>query len=471
MHKLFSYHGNLIDEPFNARQEGKFIEGLEERVQKVLEMDDDDPQKDILAAEILDLVQNTPVSKDHKYVEPDEFENMVKEWGELPTFDFSLSDEEIYDRVYGAWLGRCAGCLLGKPVEMWERDRLLGLLKDTGNYPINYYISSDIDQELLDKYELNLNQAWINNVDGAPSDDDTDYTVLALKMMETYGPDFTPEDVAMAWLRFMPILAVNCGSRKAYRNFILGVMPPHSAAFRNPFRDLLGGQIRADFYGYITPGKPKLGAEFAWRDASISHTKSGVYGAMFIAAMHSAAAVTSDVEKIVRAGLAVVPQKSRLAESIREVLEWKKEGITWEEALDRIHTRFEKVNFNSLLTTASDMIISVALLYGELDLEKSIGIAVSAAFDTDCNGANVGSIVGMAVGAKALAEKWIKPLKDTLTTSIRGLGEVRISELAERTMKIYRKVKYGEENEPVKGKITRDKRASKYLQNIEEGDV
>lgn len=37
------------------------------------------------------------------------------------------------DKIYGAWLGRCAGCLLGQPVEGWRRARINGLLKETGN--------------------------------------------------------------------------------------------------------------------------------------------------------------------------------------------------------------------------------------------------------------------------------------------------------------------------------------------------
>jgi len=52
------------------------------------------------------------------------------------------------DKIYGAWLGRCAGCLLGQPVEGWRRARINGLLEETGNLPLQTYISSDIPQAL-----------------------------------------------------------------------------------------------------------------------------------------------------------------------------------------------------------------------------------------------------------------------------------------------------------------------------------
>src|ERR671925_121351 len=36
--------------------------------------------------------------------------------------DLPLSEPELRDRILGAWLGRAAGCLLGKPVEGWSRE-------------------------------------------------------------------------------------------------------------------------------------------------------------------------------------------------------------------------------------------------------------------------------------------------------------------------------------------------------------
>ena len=467
-----SFVNNLIDEPFVGEQEGKNTAGMAERVAKILEMDNRDPQKEILAGEIYDEIQQLPVIKEHPYFEPSDIEMIRSEMPKLRPIipAINLTDEQIQDKIHGAWLGRCAGCLLGKPVEMWDRKRLTGFLKDTGNYPINYYLSSDVAPEIKEKYSL-VPHAWINNVECAPADDDTDYTVLALRMMETYGRDFGPEDVAITWLRLIPIFAVNCGGRVAYRNFTDGIEPPRSASFRNPFRDLLGAQIRADFYGYVTLGNPELAVEFAWRDACISHVRNGIYGAMFIAAIISAAAVMNDPEQIIRTGLAYIPEKSRLAESIREVLSWKAEGLTWEQASDLLHERFDGLNFDCLLTTASDMIICIGVLYGEMDFEKSIGITVACAYDTDCNAANVGSVMGMMLGAKALPQKWVAPLNNELITSIAGSGRMKITELASRTFEVWEKAQKSENTFKGTRKIHKDSKASRYLQNIEEGDT
>jgi ADP-ribosylglycohydrolase len=65
-----------------------------------------------------------------------------------------------------------------------------------------------------------------------------------------------------------------------------------------------------------------------------------------------------------------------------------------------------------------------------------VTLAVTAGYDTDSNGATVGSAAGALLGAGRLPQAWIEPLHDTLRTSVAGLGSARISELAERTVRL-----------------------------------
>ena len=80
------------------------------------------------------------------------------------------------------------------------------------------------------------------------------------------------------------------------------------------------------------------------------------------------------------------------------------------------------------------MIVAAALLYGRGDFARSICMAVETGFDTDCNGATVGSIMGMRNGTAGIGEEWTKPVDDTLHTSIFGVGTVKISDMVEKTM-------------------------------------
>ena len=80
------------------------------------------------------------------------------------------------------------------------------------------------------------------------------------------------------------------------------------------------------------------------------------------------------------------------------------------------------------------MIVVAALLYGKGDFGKSICLAVEAGFDTDCNGATVGSVLGMANGIESVSDYWKKPINDTLHTSIFGVDTVKISDRVKQTM-------------------------------------
>ncbi len=445
-HRWFKYADELHIELDQAYDEGKDTKGLAAKVEEIQAMNADDPLREERAGELLDRTKLLPMREGYPYAEPSDLDG-IKAARPAGRYEQAAapSGDRLADKVYGAWLGRSAGCLLGQPVEGWKRERLVGLLKETENYPIRYYMSSDLPQHLIDKYQIkNRGQVyggtyinWINNVKHMVEDDDMNYTIIGLAILEKYGYDFTPDDVAESWLMNLPILHVCTAERVAYKNLVNLIEPPLSASYRNVYREWIGAQIRADFFGYVNPGNPEKAAEMAWRDASISHVKNGIYGEMWVAAMLSAAAVTDDMERIVRAGLAEIPEKSRLADDIRLVLSWKKEGITWEEGIDRIHRRYDEYNPHHWCHTNSNaMIVALGLLFGDNDFEKSIGIAVSAAFDTDCNGATVGSIIGMMHGAKALPEKWVSPLNDLIKSGVDGFGLVPISELAQRTVRL-----------------------------------
>lgn len=351
-----------------------------------------------------------------------------------------LSDGDVLKkRIRGAWLGRMAGCLLGKPVECVLREPLEEGLKSSGNYPLSRYMAlSDFPAEVAAKHGFDKRSFWIDSVQGiSPADDDTNYTVLALKIVENYGKDFTAEDVLHGWLRWLPYLSTCTAERVAYRNAAAGLLPPETATFKNPYREWIGAQIRADFYGYINPGDPEKAAEMAFRDASISHVKNGIYGAMFVAAMLAQAAVDDDIMSVIRAGLSVIPEKCRLRDDIEKVIGWHGEGLSVGEITDRIHSAYdEKSQTGWCYTNSNAMIVVMALLTGGSDFGRSVCIAVQAAFDTDCNGATVGSIVGMLKGDDGIPDEWIAPFGGRLKTAIDGYGEVTADSLTEKTLGI-----------------------------------
>lgn len=401
---MFYIFNDLKLEMRQAAEEGKPLKDYKDRTDKILSSGVSDSEKNRLAGNIFDDIEKEKTREagdGYQYFEPSDMEEITAlRNSKLGRKREKPDNNELYDKIYGAWLGRCAGCLLGKPIEGWMLQRITGLLSETGNEPLAHYISYDVTEEIRDRYKMSEKGAWIDRVKRMPEDDDLNYTVLALKIVETYGKDFTSLDVAESWLNYLPALHTFTAERAAYRNFLNGIFPPYSASHRNPYREWIGAQIRGDFFGYINPGDPERAAEMAFRDASISHVKNGIYGEMFMAAMLAEAFAGTDIQRIIGAGLSQIPPKSRMSEIIRTAMHWKEQNCSIEEVKKKFHTLYdENIKHHWCHVLSNAMIVTVALLYGEGNFERTITNSVIFGFDTDCNGATAGSIAGAINGA------------------------------------------------------------------------
>ncbi len=432
-----SYSAGLEIEYQQSIEEGLNVEAYKELVNSVSKL----PQNEIkkkFADTIFEAINSAGTVKDYPFDEPSTLPEIKSLRSKHLLKLEKPTKNELKDKILGAWLGRICGCLLGKPIEGIKSDELIPLLKSSNNYPMHRYIfKSDITESDIEKYHFPLaKKCYADLVNGMPIDDDTNYTALAQTIIEKYGRDFTPYDISRAWLDSQKKDAYCTAERVAYCNFIRGYEPPESAKYKNPYREFIGAQIRGDYFGYINPGNPEKAAEMAFNDASISHIKNGIYGEMFISAMLAIAPCTSNIMDVILGGLAEIPSTSRLYKSIEAIITMYNNKKTRKECLDFIRSQYDEYAYYGWCHTISNaMIVVVSLLYGNADFGKSICMAVESAFDTDCNGATVGSIIGMMHGINCIGEEWKKPINDTLHTTIFGVGTVSISELAEKTMK------------------------------------
>ena len=107
-------------------------------------------------------------------------------------------------RIRAAWQGRISGCILGKPVEVLSfqqgLDGLTVYLEDAGALPLRDYVPLE-EGSTVDR----LGRACCRgHISRAEPDDDINYTVLALTLLEERGAGFDVTDVARAWLRRLP---------------------------------------------------------------------------------------------------------------------------------------------------------------------------------------------------------------------------------------------------------------------------
>lgn len=429
MHDALNLRDLLGDEFIQRKEEGYDVAHLEGRVQGLL-YDGAEQECD----RVLDLLETTVLKPGWPYCEPSDLSSILAERsGSVALPEFHLHEEVLRDRLRAGWLGRCAGCNLGKPVEGWNRADIRRYLKQAEAYPLVDYFPVLAPGS----FDVPLRACWTEttrgNIKFMARDDDIDYTIMGLHILETYGFDFGPENVAREWLTHFPFLEIYTAERVAYRNLIERRWPPQTATYRNPYREWIGAQIRADMWGYVSPGDPERAARLAFQDASLSHTKNGIYGEMWASALIAASFVAKDARQALEAALAQIPSQSRLAEALRDAFQMFDQGLDWESARDTVEKRYYgKYSFVHTINNAA--LVSMALLWGAGNYTNTIGLAVQGGWDTDCNGATAGSVFGILHGTQALPGSWIDPLNDFVHSAVGGYDNSRISDLAERTL-------------------------------------
>lgn len=417
----------LHDEVVQRRETGYDVDAFVE------EANNTDPNDRAAVLDIVDRMANAVRLPGWGYIEPDALEEIKITLG-VQTTPKPIGEAELRDKVNAAWLGRIAGCNVGKPVEWgshWTAEHIRDYLILADAYPLRDYVP------VLDPMPVGfqLTECWPEttrgNVKGSARDDDIDYAILALHLLETYGSKLRTEDVGAAWTRLFPIEQVFTAERAAYINLIEGVTVPEVARRRNPYREWIGAQIRGDVFGYVNPGDPWAAAELSFQDASLSHVGNGTYGEMWAAALVAAAFTAASVREALESALAVVPPRSRLAEALRHVNELRASGITWEAALEEIQAAYDHYSWVHTINNAAA--VSAALLWSEGDFITGVGNIVMSGWDTDSNGATVGSVLGILTGTDNLPEHLIAPLENRTRSALFGFDNSVISDLADRT--------------------------------------
>ncbi|RKT76716.1 ADP-ribosylglycohydrolase [Terracoccus luteus] len=387
-----------------------------------------------LATELLDVIdERTPAC----HLDPTAA--VARARGAATALPSAGPTDELADRLHGAWLGRAAGCLLGKPVEKIPRRGIEAILRDTGRWPLDdWFTARGLSDEVARAWPWNRRSAptsLAENIDGMPEDDDLNFAVLALRLLQQARRDgraLQTDDVAKAWLDNLPAGRVFTAERVAYRNLLEGVKPDRAALVRNPFREWIGALIRADVHGWAHPGDLAAAVASAAVDARLSHTGAGAEGELWAAALASAALVVDDVAEAVRTARLVLDPDGPLARAVDLGSEVGASDLDDAQALDRLHETYGHHHWVHVLPNAAT--IAFALVRGRGDLGRTAALAVTAGWDTDSVGATVGGVVGAVVGAEALPERWVTPLHDRLATSLPGPNDLSLHYLAAQTL-------------------------------------
>ncbi|KRE34261.1 ADP-ribosylglycohydrolase family protein [Paenibacillus sp. Soil724D2] len=404
------------------------------------------------------------ISGNFPYREPSDLPSILAMRPEGPRkLTADKSETEWLNQFQGAWLGRSIGCALGKPFENrqfmdgsggragWKNIELW--FKGADAWPIRGYTPGS--SRASAQYDLKVNEwcqkSWKEHIQFMESDDDIRYTVLGLILLEEKGLDFDSWDIGKLWHKYLSYQQVCTAETQSYLNFaqVTSHMQGEKTedwaqksewvrTWLNPYREWIGAQIRADGFAYGAAGNPELAAELAWRDASFSHVKNGIYGEMFVAAMIAAAFNETDNGRIVEIGLSEIPRDSRLAHDIRQAVEIARSAVDQLDLVDRIWEAFK--HYHCVHTNNNAALVAASLIFAKDDFELAITTAVLGGWDTDCNGATVGSIMGAKLGADKLPAYWAEPLHDTLYAEVTGFHPIVISDCAKRSYEVFKKI-------------------------------
>jgi len=362
-----------------------------------------------------------------------------------------ISDNYM-EKVYAGWLGKLIGVRHGAPIEGWMYDKI-------------EKVYGEIDGYLVDYKDF-------------AADDDSNGPMFFLRALEdyTYTSAITAEQIGLTWLNYAPYEHGfywwggygKSTEHTAYLNLRNGIMAPRSGSVEQNGKavaEQIGGQIFIDTWGLVVPNNPKLAAEYANKAASVAHGGNGVYGGMFIAACISAAFTETDIEKVVEIGLSTIPQDCEYVTTSREVIKfYKAHPENWRDCF-----KFVKDNYGydrypgacHIIPNAAVIILS--LLYGEGDFTKTLNICNMCGWDTDCNVANVGTIIGVKNGLDGIEyEKWRKPINDFFACSsvIGSLNIMDVPWCAEYIAKLAYKI--AEEEPPHEWKEIIEGKAPKF---------
>jgi ADP-ribosylglycohydrolase len=410
------------------------LTGLGDRVDTLLA----DPSADDKSLTgLYDELLRTEVAADWPYDEPNALPDIL---ATLPAVARQPTGEALRDKIHGAWLGRCAGCNLGKPVELgeyWTQSHIRAYLETAQAWPLDDYVPAMDPMPA----QFQLRECWpdttLGNIHGSARDDDIDYTILGLYLIERHGTNLRPDDVAAEWLDRLPYMMTYTAERATYRNVINGVPADLAGEIDNPYREWIGAQIRGDIFGFVNPGNPRAAATEAFQDAALSHRANGIYGEMWSAALVAAAFTAPDAEAAIRSSLEHIPPRSRLYEAITDVLGCHTQGASWEICRAHIESRYGHYNWVHTVNNAA--LVAAGLLWGNGDFTQSICLTVVGGWDTDSNGATAGSVAGILSGAGSLPDKWTAPLENHVRSALAGFDRTQISELVDRTLDVIRR--------------------------------
>ncbi|MFR9791736.1 ADP-ribosylglycohydrolase family protein [Streptomyces sp. MB22_4] len=261
--------------------------------------------------------------------------------------------------------------------------------------------------------------------------DDTEYALFSGLLLARHGSALTPAHAEAAWHEWIADRAegtfrgAGFSERGTLENLRRGLAAPISAQHRHAWSD--GLAMRAAPFGVFAAGRPGEAARLVAIDGSVSHEGEGIYGGQAVAAGVAAAMAGAPVPVVVAAALAVIPDDSWTARSLRRAVAVAHRG----ERAVRSAVVIGGYPWTDLAPEA------VALAFGAYatadgDFREAVLTAVNMGRDADTTAAVAGALSGATQGAQAIPADWanaIGPARGRCLPSMAGRHVLEVAEL------------------------------------------
>lgn len=362
-----------------------------------------------------------------------------------------ISHYDLMDKLSGFWIGQLLGNYMGFPFENLYVDEPVPILVDRV-YTANY--DGDPALKINSKDRRGHIPILASALRGAFSDDDTDIEFVTLHAVEKYGLDITYPEITEMWKTHINDY-IWVANREARNLMDRGLIAPDTGRKENNKHWFqIDPQLVNEIWSAFYPGMTKQAAERALWGARITNDDWGTHPTIAYGAMISAAFFEKDVQRLVQIGIDAVPDEGPFAEGIRDVVRWHARDGDWRATRKKIHDKYyayKRGSYEAPVSVVSSLVNGLtgilAVLYGEGDYMKTVGIATSAGYDCDNQAATAGGLMGVLNGFSGIGpvaegltrnlpawKPWARPFNDQYVNISRDEIALRtpISEIVQR---------------------------------------
>ena len=191
----------------------------------------------------------------------------------------------------------------------------------------------------------------------------------------------------------------------AYLNLKNGIEAPKSGSIEvngKILAEQIGAQIFIDAIAMACPGDPETAVELVRNAAGVSHDGIAVEAACHLAALEAMAFEEKRIDVLLDRAAGYV-KSQELLDIIGDVRDICGKERDWRKVRAYLDPKYGYDVYPGCCHMVPNhaMVIAAFILGGD-DFQKSISIAASAAWDTDCNAGNVGALNGIRLGIEGI---------------------------------------------------------------------